>query len=99
MLGQSALVGAANNAAASRVFVYEVSGLHQTEENDNNSHSVRQSGSVFIKVPYARMNDEMRRISRMGCKIVNIGTSFPEPVQKVEAASTKSGRKSKRSDK
>lgn len=99
MLGQSALVGAANDAAASRVFVYEVSGLHQTEENDNNNYAFRQSGSVFIKVPYARMNEEMRRISRMGGKIVNIGTSFPEPVQKVEAASTKSGRKSKRSDK
>ncbi len=84
MLGQSALVGAANNAAASRVFVYEVSGLHQTVENDNNNYAFRQSGSVFIKVPYARMNEEMRRITRMGGKIVNIGTSLPEPILQSE---------------
>jgi hypothetical protein len=30
------------------------------------------------------MNDEMRRISRMGGKIVNIGTSFPEPILQSE---------------
>lgn len=80
MLGQFALVGAANNAAASRVFVYEVSGLRQTEENDNNNYPFRQSGSVFIKVPYTRMNEEMRRITRMGGTIVNIETSLSESV-------------------
>ncbi|MDJ0731012.1 MAG: phycobilisome linker polypeptide [Crocosphaera sp.] len=72
MLGQSALIGAANNSSASRVFVYEVTGLRQNETNDKNSYPVRRSGSLFIKVPYARMNEEMQRITRMGGTIVNI---------------------------
>lgn len=75
MLGQSALVGSANNPSASRVFVYEVTGLRQNETNDKNSYPVRRSGSVFIKVPYNRMNEEMQRITRMGGTIVNITPS------------------------
>ncbi len=54
------------------MFVYEVSGLRQTRENDKNDYPIRKSGSTFIKVPYARMNDEMRRIARMGGQIVSI---------------------------
>ncbi|MEB3160370.1 MAG: phycobilisome linker polypeptide [Synechocystis sp.] len=72
MLGQSSLVGYSNTQAANRVFVYEVTGLRQTDTNENNAYDIRRSGSVFIKVPYARMNDEMRRISRLGGTIVNI---------------------------
>jgi len=72
MLGQSALVGASNSPSANRVFVYEVSGLRQSDESDKNSYAVRRSGSVYIKVPYSRMNEEMRRISRLGGTIVNI---------------------------
>lgn len=71
MLGQSGL-GGSNSAAANRVFVYEVSGLRQTEESENNAYDFRRSGSVFFKVPYARMNEEMRRIVRLGGTIVNI---------------------------
>jgi phycocyanin-associated rod protein len=72
MLGQSSLVGYSNTQAANRVFVYEVSGLRQTETSENNTHDIRRSGSVFFKVPYARMNEEMRRISRLGGTIVSI---------------------------
>lgn len=72
MLGQSAIVGAGSNSAASRVFVYEVSGLRQNDENDKNNYQFRQSDNIFIKVPYNRMNEEMRRITRMGGTIVNI---------------------------
>jgi phycocyanin-associated rod protein len=72
MLGQSALVNAASTPSDSRVFVYEVQGLRQNEENDKNSYPFRSSSSVFIKVPYHRMNQEMRRITRMGGTIVNI---------------------------
>ncbi len=78
MLGQSALVGAANTPSASRVFVYEVTGLRQNDENDKNNYPVRRSGSVFIKVPYGRMNEEMQRISRMGGTIVNIKPATSE---------------------
>ncbi|MCA1990729.1 MAG: phycobilisome linker polypeptide [Coleofasciculus sp. S288] len=54
------------------MFRYEVVGLRQNEQNDKNSYEIRQSGSVFITVPYARMNEEMQRITRMGGKIVKI---------------------------
>lgn len=72
MLGQSALVGSSSTPSSSRVFVYEVTGLRQNDENDKNSYPFRRSGSVFIKVPYSRMNEEMQRITRMGGTIVNI---------------------------
>ncbi|NJK48941.1 photosystem I reaction center subunit XII [Candidatus Gracilibacteria bacterium] len=72
MLGQSAIVNAADNSSNSRVFVYEVTGLRQNIENDSNNYQFRSSDSVFIKVPYKRMNQEMQRILRMGGTIVNI---------------------------
>jgi len=64
MLGQSAL--------DSQVFVYEVEGLRQNEQTANQSYPVRNSSTVLIQVPYSRMNNEMRRITRLGGKIVNI---------------------------
>ena len=72
MLGQSAIVNAADTPSGSRVFVYEVAGLRQNTENDSNSYPFRSSSSVFIKVPYKRMNEEMQRITRMGGTIVSI---------------------------
>jgi phycocyanin-associated rod protein len=68
MLGTSAISGISNN----RIFVYEVTGLKQTDENDLNNYSFRTSSSVLIQVPYSRMNQEMQRINRMGGKIVSI---------------------------
>nr|ACJ05621.2 ferredoxin:NADP+ oxidoreductase [Microchaete diplosiphon B590] len=72
MYNQVAVEGAANTESGSRVFVYEVVGLRQNEETDNTNYQIRNSGSVFIRVPYNRMNQEMRRITRLGGKIVSI---------------------------
>lgn len=72
MLGQSAIVNGADTPSDSRIFVYEVTGLRQNTDNDQNEYPFRTSSSVFIKVPYKRMNQEMQRILRMGGKIVNI---------------------------
>ena len=72
MLGQSAMVRSAANPSSNRVFVYEVTGLRQNIENDRNDYDFRSSSSVFIKVPYQRMNQEMQRILRMGGTIVSI---------------------------
>lgn len=72
MLGQLAYGRAANSSSSSRLFRYEVTGLAQSEESDRTNYPIRQSGSVFITVPYNRMNEEMQRILRMGGKIVNI---------------------------
>jgi ferredoxin--NADP+ reductase len=68
------VVGDAAAASGSRVFVYEVSGLRQSEESDKANYPIRKSGSVFVRVPYNRMNQEMRRITRLGAKILNIQT-------------------------
>jgi len=67
-----AVEGAANIESGSRVFVYEVVGLRQSQETDQTNYPIRKSGSVFIRVPYNRMNQEMQRITRLGGKIVSI---------------------------
>lgn len=72
MFGQTTVGTGGISSSASRVFRYEVVGLRQNEENDKNNYEIRRSGSVFVTVPYDRMNEEMQRITRMGGKIVNI---------------------------
>ncbi len=72
MLGQVAGGNQSNTQAGNRVFRYEVTGLRQNEESDQSNYSIRQSGSVFMTVPYNRMNEEMQRITRLGGKIVSI---------------------------
>ncbi|WP_413175284.1 ferredoxin--NADP reductase [Anabaena azotica] len=81
MYNQGAVEGAANIESGSRIFVYEVVGLRQNEATDQTNYPIRKSGSVFIRVPYNRMNQEMRRIARLGGKIVSIQPSTVlEPV-------------------
>jgi hypothetical protein len=58
--------------SSGRNFIYEVEGLRQNEQTTKNSYPVRNSGNVMVQVPYDRMNEEMRRITRMGGKIVAI---------------------------
>ncbi len=67
-------LGVNNTEYGNRAFVYEVEGLRQRETTDKLDNSIRKSGTVYITVPYARMNQEMRRITRMGGKIVSIKT-------------------------
>lgn len=80
MLGQSLLSGNSSSSSNNRVFVYEVTGLKQNQANDRNDYSFRSSSSVFVSVPYNRMNEEMLRIGKMGGTIVNIQslTDFKE---------------------
>jgi hypothetical protein len=72
MLGQVMSGRTGSSLAGSRYFVYEVQGLRQNEETDKTGYQIRSSGSIFITVPYSRMNEEMQRITRMGGKIVSI---------------------------
>jgi ferredoxin--NADP+ reductase len=60
---------AGNSAANNRLFVYEVIGLRDMQSSAAN---IRNSGTTFITVAYARMNQEMRRIANLGGKIVSI---------------------------
>ena len=88
MLGQSALTRGSASSAANRMFIYEVTGLRQNEQTDQNGYPIRSSGSTFISVAYSRMNEEMRRITRMGGQIVAIhsGDSQPAAAQNSKAA-------------
>lgn len=72
MMGQNAFGTSTASPSKGRVFLYEVSGMRQGEETDKNGYPIRKSGSIFIKVPYSRMNQEMQRITRMGGQIVSI---------------------------
>ncbi|MGA7935130.1 MAG: phycobilisome linker polypeptide [Kovacikia sp.] len=74
MLGQSASTRASGSISDNRIFVYEVKGLRQNDQTENQSYPVRKSSNQFIQVPYSRMNNEMRRITRLGGKIVGIST-------------------------
>lgn len=72
MLGQFVTGGRSSSPSNNRIFVYEVTGLKQNEQSDSNSYPVRTSSSVFMQVPYNRMNEEMLRITRMGGTIIKI---------------------------
>lgn len=87
MFGQTAAGNRGLNSAATRVFRYEVVGLRQNEQNDKNNYDIRRSGSVFVTVPYSRMNEEMQRITRMGGKIVNIELLTAESALKPDSES------------
>lgn len=72
MFGQFVSGRSGNTPSKGRFFRYEVTGLRQTYETDKIGYPIRTSSSVFITVPYNRMNEEMQRITRLGGKIVNI---------------------------
>jgi ferredoxin--NADP+ reductase len=78
---------AANSESGSRVFIYEVAGLRQNEVTDQTSFPIRRSGNIFIAVPYDRMNQEMRRINRLGGKIVSIQPLNAETLKNIKAKS------------
>ena len=95
MFGQTAVGRTANTSSGARMFRYEVKGLRQNDETDQNAYPIRRSGSVFLTVPYNRMNEEMQRINRMGGTIVNITPLAAGAA----AAPAKSSKSSKSADK
>lgn len=60
------------SSSSSRIFVYEVTGLHQNEVTATQKSPIRSSHSQFIQVPLGRMNEATQAITRSGGKIVNI---------------------------
>lgn len=71
-MGQATFLGKSVSGADNRIFVYEVEGLRQNEQTTNQGYAIRSSSTIQFQVPYNRMNEEMRRITRLGGKIVNI---------------------------
>jgi phycocyanin-associated, rod len=72
MLGRSVMTSASGSSFNNRTFVYEVEGLRQSDETEQNQHSIRKSGTTQVQVPFNRMNEVMQRINRLGGKIVAI---------------------------
>jgi ferredoxin--NADP+ reductase len=64
--------GNVTSSSDSRLYVYEVEGLGQSGQASGMKASVRRSGTVSFTVPYARMQQEFRRITKLGGKIVSI---------------------------
>lgn len=66
--------------SSSRLYRMEVAGLRQGPETATQRFQIRKSGTVSVTVPYSRMNEEFKRINRLGGKIVKV-----EAVDPVEA--------------
>ena len=81
MLGQYFTGATSDN----RIFVYEVSGLHQNEITCLQRNPIRSSHTQLIQVPFNRMNEVMQQITLMQGKIVNI---FPLENQNLVAAAS-----------
>lgn len=77
---------AMRTGAASRIFVFEVEGMRQGQNTDNFNYPIRRSSTVYLTVPYERMNQEMRRLSKMGVKIVNIYPAGEMPAVRTKVA-------------
>jgi phycocyanin-associated, rod len=72
MLGQFGATVSSSSSSEDRIFIYEVAGLRQNDRTDRNVYSVRNSSNTLIQVPLNRMNEQMRRITMLGGKIVAI---------------------------
>ena len=70
MLGQYATSTA--SSLDNRMFVYELTGLSENEVTITQSSPIRTSHTQLIQVPFHRRGEEMRRITLLGGKIVNI---------------------------
>ncbi len=80
-----------NTEFGERRFIFEVVGLCQKGDVDLD-YSLRSSGSYFFTVPYYRMNQEIRRINRLGGHIVNItpmGDNIPIAQAQLESKQKK----------
>ncbi len=75
MPNSSAATSADGSSSAERLFLYEIIGLRQTGEAT--SYPIRRSGSVFVTVSYGCMGEFMRRVSRLGARIVSIRPASP----------------------
>jgi phycocyanin-associated, rod len=90
MLGLSSMISAASPSSNQRLFIYEVSGMRQSDQTVNNNHAIRHSSTQFVSVPFSRMNEVMQQIHRLGGTIVGIHTAMPQenatpPVSEAEA--------------
>ena len=79
MLGSSVM--ASSTAAGSRLFIYEVKGLRQTDQTDQATSQIRSSSTTLFPIPLSRMNTFMQRIGSLGGEIVAIHESWDAATQ------------------
>lgn len=72
MFGQVGIGSGNLSSAANRMYRIEVEGMTQYTDPDRISYPIRSSGTSYITVSYNRMNEQLRRINRLGGKIVSI---------------------------
>lgn len=95
MYNSKAAALSSNTEYKNRVFVYEVVGLSQNGSSNERQTPIRNSGTIYINVPYNRMNQEMRRINRLGGEIVSIRPLGSQPA--TEANKSDSNQQTKNS--
>ncbi|EAW39101.1 phycobilisome linker polypeptide [Lyngbya sp. PCC 8106] len=73
MFGQSTLTGRTTlSDNGSRMYRIEVEAMRQNVDPDTISYPIRKSSKTYITVPYSRMSEQLKRINRMGGKILSI---------------------------
>lgn len=77
-------------SADSRLYIYEVEGLGQSGQAGNMNVPVRRSGTISIVVPYGRMQQETKRIMRLGGTIVSVRPAN-EAVSEAVSSSSSNG--------
>lgn len=78
-------------SADSRLYVYEVEGLGQNGQASDMDAPLRRSGTTSIVVPYARMQQETKRIMQLGGKIISVRPADEAPRESSSQASTGNG--------
>lgn len=91
MYNSGATFSSSNTQYKNRSFIYEVEGLSPNGNGKGVNAPIRNSGTVFITVPYNRMNQEIRRINSLGGKVISIkpcGSDIPaQPIPQKQEAS------------
>ncbi|ERT07033.1 phycobilisome 8.9 kDa linker polypeptide, phycocyanin-associated, rod domain protein [Lyngbya aestuarii BL J] len=73
MFGQSTSTGrTALSDNGSRMYRIEVEAMGQNVDPDTISYRIRSTRKTYITVPYNRMSEQLKRINRMGGKILSI---------------------------
>ncbi|MFS8884733.1 phycobilisome linker polypeptide [Synechococcus sp. H70.2] len=80
MFGQSTSSPEALTEAGSRVYRIEYTGLLNPPEALSTSEKVRRS-TATLTVPYSRLSAEMRRILRMGGRVLRVIPLSGSPAQ------------------
>ena len=81
MLASTGLSRGSISGDSNRIFVYEVSGLAESDQTSDQAYAIRESGTRCFQVPLSNMNQMMRRFNRLGGKIISI-----QPLEDFKAA-------------